>query len=95
MGSLLIEDESVFAYTGECSVKVFIPRKPHPNGLLAYGQCTWTYVGPTLKKMPVLIDVQPYCTPGLNPGAHGSMLEFDRRFEEVSTSILSSDRPHS
>lgn len=44
VGSFLIEDESVFSYTGKCPVKVYIPRKPHPNGLLAYGQCTWTYV---------------------------------------------------
>lgn len=84
--SFLIEDESVFAFTGSCPVRVYIPRKPHPNGLLAYGQCTWTHVGPTMKKLPVLLDVEPYCTPGQNPGAHGSMMKFEQRFKEVRLS---------
>lgn len=44
VGSFLIEDETVFEWTGNSPVKVYIPRKPHPNGLLAYGQCTWTLI---------------------------------------------------
>lgn len=30
VGSFLIEDESVFSWSGACPVEVFIPRKPTP-----------------------------------------------------------------
>ena len=38
--------------------------------------------------MPVLLDVRPYCVPGQNPGAHGSMLEFEKSFKEVRSLII-------
>jgi len=40
------------------------------------------------RKMPVLLDVRPYCVPGQNPGAHGSMLEFEKSFKEVRSLII-------
>lgn len=82
--SYLTVDESVFAWDGDpalCPVHQYIPRKPHPNGLLSYGLCCWTAVNG--RKLPILISSIPYCDVANKPTAQGSMKELLRRFKEV------------
>ena len=81
--SILTTDESVFEWLGSgCPVRYYIPRKPHPNGLLAYGTCTWTYVRG--KKMPVLVAVVPHADPGQeNISAQKAMIALIDRLIEV------------
>lgn len=86
VSNFVVIDESVFSYTGKCPVKVYIPRKPHPNGLLSYGMCCWTRVG--AKKLPVLLDSIPYCDPKHKLPAQASMMELIRRFVRVLLSSL-------
>lgn len=65
-------DESLMAYQPSSKVKqkanemepipvVFIPRKPHPNGLLLYQAVTYIQhpINPA-KKIPYLFDTLPY-----------------------------------
>lgn len=55
-GGPLVIDESIYEYLGECPTHVHIPRKPHPDGLLAYGLSGYS----SILKLPILIDVEPY-----------------------------------
>lgn len=55
-GNTLVVDESVYEFFGSCPCHVFIPRKPHPNGLLSYGLSGYTAV----MKLPMLLDVEPW-----------------------------------
>lgn len=57
-GSILVVDESLFEYNGECPVRRYIPRKPHPNGLLVYGLAGYFHFGTT--SMPFCLDFEPY-----------------------------------
>ena len=86
--SILCTDESVFAWDGTgCPVRHYIPRKPHPNGLLAYCTCTWTYVAG--EKMPVLWDVEPHHSPDqVETGPHACMLRLLRRIKQVRSSPI-------
>lgn len=52
----LVIDESVYEYKGVSPCHVFIPRKPHPNGLLSYGICGYT----AALKLPMLVDLEPW-----------------------------------
>lgn len=79
--SLLAIDETVFAYEGNSPVRVYIPRKPHPNGLLSYGMCTWVYVAG--RKLPVLLDTLPFSSTATKMSAQESMMELVRRFVQV------------
>jgi hypothetical protein len=56
-GNILVVDESVYEFNGECPVKVYIPRKPHPNGLLTYGISGYFLVGADL--IPYVLDYEP------------------------------------
>lgn len=47
-GSIQVVDESMFEFNGDCPVKRWIPQKPHPNGLLAYGLAGYLLVGSDL-----------------------------------------------
>lgn len=81
--SIMTTDESVFEWLGsQCPVRHYIPRKPHPNGLLAYGTCTWTYVQG--QKMPVLVEIEPHHSPEQTEmSAQKSMLRLISRIREV------------
>lgn len=56
--SIVAVDESMFEFQGECSCKRYIPRKPHPNGLLAYAISSYVHVG--VDKIPVVLWHDPY-----------------------------------
>lgn len=55
-GNTLVVDESVYEYLGASPCHVYIPRKPHPNGLLSYGLSGYTAV----MKLPMLLDMEPW-----------------------------------
>ena len=79
---MLAIDETVFAWLGtSCPVRVYIPRKPNPNGLLSYGLCTWVTVG--TRKLPLLLDTVPYCQVDSKMTAQESMMELMKRFRQV------------
>ena len=69
-------DESIIAYQPSSEVKaranqiepipvVYIPRKPHPNGLLLYQGATYIQhpLNPT-KKLPYLVETLPHLQVG-------------------------------
>jgi hypothetical protein len=55
-GNTFVVDESVYEFFGSCPCHVFIPRKPHPNGILSYGLSGYTAV----LKLPMLLDIEPW-----------------------------------
>lgn len=73
-GQTLVVDESVYEYLGESPCRIFIPRKPHPNGLLSYGISGYT----SEKKMPILLDIEPW-VPGNKLTARQSALKLVTR----------------
>jgi len=54
----LCVDESLYEFEGKCPVKRYIPRKPHPNGLLVYGIASYIYAG--VDAIPFVLDFEPY-----------------------------------
>lgn len=48
-------DESLYSFLGNAPYRAFLPRKPHPNGLLAYGISGYTAV----HEQPFLLDMEP------------------------------------
>jgi hypothetical protein len=55
-GDTVVIDESVWEYLGDSPCHAFIPRKPHPNGLLIY-----VLAGYTAKmRIPIIIAVEPW-----------------------------------
>lgn len=77
-GAKLVVDESVYAFEGKCPVKRFIPRKPHPNGLLSYGLAGEVLVGSD--KLPIVYDHEPVTIEN-NPSAQDSMMRLLHRFK--------------
>jgi hypothetical protein len=57
-GTVVVVDESLYEFNGGCPVRRFIPRKPHPNGLLVYGMASYVHAG--ADELPVLLDLEPY-----------------------------------
>lgn len=58
-GSILVIDESLYEFNGsDCPVKRYIPRKPHPNGLLVYGLAGYFIMGQ--HQLPYTLDFEPY-----------------------------------
>lgn len=55
-GNTVVVDESVYANDSNCPCHVYIPRKPHPNGLLSYGLSGYTAV----MRLPILLDIEPW-----------------------------------
>lgn len=55
-GNNLVVDESVYEFLGESPCHVYIPRKPHPNGLMSYGLSGYT----AELRMPMLVDLEPW-----------------------------------
>jgi hypothetical protein len=42
---------------------VYIPHKPHPNGLLAYLSCNWIQDETKGKRKPFFVDISPHILP--------------------------------
>lgn len=56
-GATLVCDESVYEdLSTDCPVKVYIPRKPHPNGLKSEGLSGYTAV----RRLPFVLDLEPH-----------------------------------
>jgi len=55
-GNTLVVDESVYEYLGASPCHIYIPRKPHPNGIMSYGISGYTSV----LKLPMLLDLEPW-----------------------------------
>jgi hypothetical protein len=55
-GNTLVVDESVYEYLGASPCHVYIPRKPHPNGIMSYGISGYTSV----LRLPMLLDLEPW-----------------------------------
>jgi hypothetical protein len=60
----------------------YIPRKPHPNGLLSYGIASYTAV----EKMPIVLDLVPHL-PGARTNPHAALLELTHRFRKAHPAI--------
>jgi hypothetical protein len=58
LGTKLVVDESLYAFEGDCPVRRYIPRKPHPNGLLCYCMSGYFYVDTF--EIPYVLDFEPY-----------------------------------
>lgn len=73
----LVVDESV--YDSDCTspVHVYIPRKPHPNGLLSYGLAGFTAYG----EFPMLLDLETYL-PGNRVSARDAARRLAERFQQ-------------
>lgn len=78
-GSNAVIDESMFAFNGQCPVKRYIPRKPHPNGLLAYGLAGYLLVGSY--EIPIVYDYEPYHLENL-VGPQDAMMRLLRRIRK-------------
>src|SRR4051794_25766445 len=75
-GKFLVVDESLFDFEGKCPVRRYIPRKPHPNGLLSYGLAGYFYVG--AYKLPFVLDMEPYVLDNL-VGPHEALINLQER----------------
>lgn len=72
----LVVDESIYDSDCQSPVHVYIPRKPHPNGLLSYGLAGYTAHG----KFPMLLDLEPYL-PGNRVSAREAARRLAQRFQ--------------
>jgi hypothetical protein len=73
----LTVDESIYDSDCVSPVHVYIPRKPHPNGLLSYGLAGYTAHG----KFPMLLDLEPYL-PANRVSAREAARRLAERFQE-------------
>lgn len=78
-GVKFVVDESIYAFEGETSDKRYIPRKPHPNGLLNYCLCGEILVDQNI--IPIVLDCEPYKSEH-TVGAQEAMMRLLRRFKE-------------
>lgn len=75
-GNILVVDESLYEFNGDCPVKRFIPRKPHPNGLLVYGLAG--YFNVNQHQLPYVLDFEPYVLDNKVSAQDAMMLLFRR-----------------
>jgi hypothetical protein len=75
-GNILVVDESMYEFNGECPVRRYIPRKPHPNGLLVYALAGFVNIG--ADQVPFVMDFEPY-TLGNEVGAQDAMIRLHSR----------------
>jgi hypothetical protein len=75
-GSVLVVDESLYEYNGACPIRRYIPRKPHPNGVLTYALSGFFNVG--LDKIPYVLDFEPYTLDNLVTPQEAMMALFRR-----------------
>lgn len=80
-GGPLVIDESIYEYRGVCPTHVHIPRKPHPNGLLAYGLSGYS----SILKLPILLDLEPYVKGNIPSARQSAVRLADRLLEAHST----------
>lgn len=73
-GNTLVVDESVYEFFGESPCHVYIPRKPHPNGLMSYGISGYTSV----LKLPMLLDLEPWVAGNKLPARNSAKILVDR-----------------
>lgn len=72
-----------FLRTSSKSLSIrYIPRKPHPNGLLSYGMAGYTAV----EKMPIVLDLDPHL-PGHRTHAHQALRTLMRRLKKAHPSL--------
>ncbi len=69
-------DESLYEYLGDCPVRRYIPRKPHPNGLLVYALAGYFRVG--ADDLPYVLDIEPYTLKNLVTAQDAMMTLFRR-----------------
>jgi hypothetical protein len=86
-GNVLVVDESLYEYNGDCPIKRYIPRKPHPNGLLVYGLAGYFNVG--AHQLPYVLDFEPYVLES-QVSAQGAMMALLNRLLERKPTL----RPH-
>ena len=55
-GGILVVDESMWEFLGSSPCHAFIPRKPHPNGLLCYTMAQYT----AKMRIPITLGVEPW-----------------------------------
>jgi hypothetical protein len=77
-GTILVVDESLYEYNGDCPVKRYIPRKPHPNGLLVYGLSGYFHIEGS--ELPYCLDFEPYLLDN-QVGAQGAMMNLLTRLK--------------
>jgi hypothetical protein len=76
----VVIDESIYAYEGShCPVRRYIPRKPHPNGLLNYAVADTISVAG--QELPYILDMEPI-VPGNEPSAQEAMMTLFGRLRE-------------
>ncbi|HEY0751617.1 MAG TPA: hypothetical protein VGD26_10700 [Chitinophagaceae bacterium] len=80
-GGPLVIDESIYEYLGECPTHVHIPRKPHEDGLLAYGLSGYS----SILKLPILLDLEPYVKGNVPTARISASLLADRLLEAHPT----------
>lgn len=78
-GQILVVDESLYEFTGLCPIKRYIPRKPHPNGLMAYGLAGFFNVGG--HQLPYVLDFEPYVLDNLTSAQDAMMALYNRLLE--------------
>jgi hypothetical protein len=78
-GGILVVDESLYEFNGECPVKRYIPRKPHPNGILVYCLAGYLYVGEY--ELPYVFDIEPYVLDNLVSAQEAMMCLYNRFLE--------------
>ena len=86
-GTILVVDESLYEYTGQCPIRRYIPRKPHPNGLLVY--CLAGYFRVGADDLPYVLDFEPY-TLSSQVSAQDAMMALFRRLRQKLPQI----KPH-
>lgn len=86
-GVKLVVDESMYEYEGTTPITRFIPRKPHPNGLLNY--CLSGEILVASNKIPIVLDFEPYTVEN-NVGPHAAMTNLLNRFKQRFPTV----KPH-
>lgn len=79
----MVVDESLYEFNGACPVKRYIPRKPHPNGLLVYGLAGYFNVGE--HQLPYVLDFEPYVLENLVSAQDAMMALYKRLIERKPT----------
>ena len=82
-GQILIVDESLYEFNGVCPVRRYIPRKPHPNGLLVYALAGYFNVAGF--QFPFVLDFEPYILENLVGAQDAMMALYNRLLERKPT----------
>jgi hypothetical protein len=77
--AIVVVDESLYEFNGQCPIRRYIPRKPHPNGLLNY--CAACYFNVGADRLPVVLDMEPYVLDNL-VAPQGAMIRLHSRIHK-------------